>query len=309
MPVNRDAKIFIAGGSGLVGSALIRCLKNQGYSHLISPSHAELDLEDFHSVLAFFAYHQPDFVFLAAAKVGGIHANHTYPADFLVQNLRIELNVIQSAQRFGVKKLLFLGSSCIYPRLAPQPMSEKDLLSGHLEPTNSAYAIAKISGILACQSYNQQYGTNFISVMPTNLYGPKDNYHPENSHVIPGLIYRFHQAHQSKAKEVNLWGTGTPLREFLYSEDLADACIFLMNEYHDSEIINIGSGEEVTIRQLAEKIQKTIGFKGVMTFDLSKPDGTPRKLLDCSKLFSMGWKPKIHLEEGLKLAYTDFLKR
>lgn len=312
--MNKNSKVYVAGHRGLVGSAIWRVLSSEGYENLVGRSHRELDLEDQGQVQQFFDTEKPDYVFLAAARVGGIHANNTYPADFIYNNIQIQNNVIDAAYRSGVKKLLFLGSSCIYPKFAKQPMDEGQLLDGKLEPTNEPYAIAKIAGIVMCQSYNRQYGTNFISVMPTNLYGPGDNYHPENSHVIPGLLRRFHEAKEQNKEEVVVWGTGSPLREFLYSEDLARACVFLMANYdagEDStggEIVNIGSGIEVSIKELAETVKRVVGFEGKLTFDSTKPDGTPRKLLDVSRLHGMGWQHKIDLESGLKLAYEDFLK-
>jgi GDP-L-fucose synthase len=255
----------------------------------------------------FFETEKPEYVFLAAAKVGGIHANSTYPAEFIFSNMQVQMNIINASWKFGVKKLLFLGSSCIYPKYAPQPMREEALLSGQLEPTNEAYAIAKIAGIIMCRSYNKQYKTDFISVMPTNLYGPNDNYHPLNSHVLPALIRRFHEAKVNNAPKVVIWGTGNPTREFLYSDDLADACIFLMEHHSGNDIVNIGSGKEISIRDLAMTIRSAVGYDGDLEFDVTQPDGTPRKLLDCSKLHAMGWRHKIDLDQGVKLAYQDFL--
>ncbi len=304
--MNSSAKIYVAGHRGLVGSAFIRRLNNAGYLNIITKTHAELDLIDQKAVRAFFETEKPDYVFLSAAKVGGIHANNTYPAQFIYENLMIETNIIHSAYSVGVKKLLFLGSSCIYPKFAKQPMSEDQLLTGILEPTNEPYAIAKIAGIKMCESYNRQYGTNYISVMPTNLYGLNDNYHPENSHVLPALIRRFHEAKVANAPEVVVWGTGTPKREFLYSDDLADACIFLMNNYTGNEIVNIGTGEEVTIRELAEIVCAVVEYKGELKFDPTKPDGTPRKLLDCGKIHGLGWKHQISMGVGVGRAYEDF---
>jgi GDP-L-fucose synthase len=301
-------KIFIAGHNGLVGSALVRKLKDKGFNNLLLKNRSELDLTNQHAVEVFFAHEKPEYVFLAAAKVGGIYANNTYPAEFIFSNMQVQMNIINESWKYKVKKLLFLGSSCIYPKYCPQPMKEEYLLSGQLEPTNEAYAIAKIAGIVMCQSYNRQYGTNFISVMPTNLYGPNDNYHPLNSHVLPALIRRFHEAKASKAPKVTIWGTGNPTREFLYSDDLADACIFLMEKHNGNDIVNIGSGKEVTIRELAMTIKKAVGYDGEIDFDVTKPDGTPRKLLDCSKLHAMGWRHKIELNEGIKLAYQDFVR-
>jgi GDP-L-fucose synthase len=307
--MEKEASIFVAGHRGLVGSAIVRTLKSQGFNNILTKTHSELDLTNQKAVEEFFNEAKPEYVFLAAAKVGGIYANNTYPAEFAYSNMQIQCNIVNSSWKNNVKKLLFLGSSCIYPKFAPQPMREDALLSGPLEETNKAYALAKIAGIIMCQSYNRQYGTDFISVMPTNLYGPNDNYHPENSHVLPALIRRFHEAKVSKAPSVTIWGTGVALREFLYSDDLADACVFLMNNYDDSEIVNIGSGEEVSIKHLALTIKDVVEYKGELKFDTSKPDGTPRKLLDCTKLRNMGWKPKISLKEGLSLAYADFVKR
>jgi GDP-L-fucose synthase len=306
--MEKGARIFVAGHRGLAGSAIVRQLEKNGYTNLILKSHEELDLIHQRTVINFFNKEQPAYVFLAAGRVGGIYANSTYPAEFIYNNLQIQNNVIHASWQFSVKKLLFLGSSCIYPKLASQPMTEASLLSGYLEPTNKPYAVAKIAGIITCQSYNKQYGTNFISVMPTNLYGPNDNYHPQNSHVLPALLRRFHEAKENNSPAVTIWGTGTSKREFLYSDDLADACLFLMENYNDSEIVNIGSGREITIRELSETIKQVVGYKGEIEFDDSKPDGTPRKLLDCTKLHGLGWKPKIALEQGLALAYEDFQK-
>ena len=296
----------------------MRNLQSRGFDNLLTRSHAELDLTDQSAVNAFFRAEKPDYVFLAAAKVGGIHANNSYPAEFIRDNLAIQTNVIHAAYENGVKRLLFLGSSCIYPRDCPQPMKEEHLLTGPLESTNRPYAVAKISGIEMCWSYNRQYGTRYLAVMPTNLYGPGDNYHPENSHVIPGLIRRFHEAKERGEERVTVWGTGTPRREFLYSDDMADACIYLMSlpderytvylTEESAPLINIGSGEELTIRQLAEAVARTVGFDGILEFDPGKPDGTPRKLLDVSRLSSLGWKPGISLEQGLRRAYRDFLE-
>ena len=307
--MEKDAKIFVAGHSGLVGSALVRQLKLQGYTNLLLADINNLDMTDIKAINDFFSQEKPEYVFLAAAKVGGIYANNTYPADFIYINIMIETNIIHTCYKYKAKKLLFLGSSCIYPKFAPQPMKEEHLLTGTLEPTNEPYAVAKIAGIIMCQSYNRQHGTNFISVMPTNLYGPRDNYHPENSHVLPALIRRFHEAKVENRDKVIVWGTGTPKREFLFSDDLADACIFLMNNYSDSEIINIGTGIEVTIKELAETVKEVVGFEGELEFDTSKPDGTPRKLLDCTKLHGLGWRYKTTLIEGIALAYEDFLKK
>ncbi|MGD9200667.1 MAG: GDP-L-fucose synthase [Chitinispirillia bacterium] len=306
--MKKDEKILIAGYTGLVGSALVRQLKLLGYSNLICCDINNIDLTDTQAVNDFFSSESPDYVLLAAAKVGGIYANDTYPADFIFINTMIQTNIINACYKFNTEKLLFLGSSCIYPKHAPQPMSEDALLTGPLEPTNKAYAIAKISGIVMCQSYNKQYGTNFICVMPTNLFGPGDNYHPENSHVLPALLYRFHKAKETNSPSVTIWGTGKSKREFLFSDDLADACIFLMNNYNDSEIVNIGTGKEITIYDLAEIIKEVVGYTGSITLDTSKPDGTPRKLLNCTKLNNLGWKYKTSLKEGIILAYKDFLK-
>ena len=286
--------------------ALVRKLQEHGCEDVITRSFHELDLRNQQAVEDFFATERPEYVFLAAAKVGGIVANNAYPAEFIYDNLLISANIINAAYKYGVKKLLFLGSSCIYPRMCPQPMKEEHLLSGLLEPTNEPYAIAKIAGIKLCQSYNRQYGTNFIACMPTNLYGPNDNYHPQNSHVIPGMIVKMHQAKMRGDKEVMVWGTGTPFREFLYVDDLADACIFLMENYSGNEIVNIGTGVEVSIGQLAHLVKKVVGFEGELVFDTSKPDGTPRKLLDVAKLHNLGWQAKMSLEDGLQLAYADF---
>jgi len=307
--MNKAARIYVAGHRGLVGSAIVRNLKAGGFTQIIGRTHHELELTNQAAVQDFFATEKPEYVFLAAAKVGGIFANNTYPAEFAYSNLQIQNNIVHSSYQSGVKKLIFLGSSCIYPKFAPQPMREDCLLSGYLEETNKAYALAKIAGIIMCQSYNRQYGTDFISVMPTNLYGPGDNYHPENSHVLPAMIRRFHEAKVAQSPAVTIWGTGVALREFLYADDLADACVFLMNRYSDSEIVNIGSGTEVSIKELASLVQETVGYTGKILYDTSKPDGTPRKLLDCSKLARLGWKATTSLQDGLKLAYQDFLKQ
>lgn len=307
--MEKSARIFIAGHLGLVGSAIKRRLEAEGYTNLILRTLDELDLTNQQAVRDFFAAEQPQYVFLAAAKVGGIRANNVYSAQFIYENLMIECNVIHCSWEQNVKKLLFLGSSCIYPKLAPQPIKEDSLLTGLLEPTNEAYAIAKISGIKLCQMYRKQYGCNFISVMPTNLYGPGDNYHPEDSHVIPALIRRFHEAKVQGLAEVVCWGTGSPRREFLYVDDLADACYTLMHSYNETEHVNIGTGADQTIKEIAELIAETTGFKGSICWDSSKPDGTPQKLLDMSKLHSLGWRHRTELKEGLKTAYEDFLKR
>jgi len=302
--VEKGAKVYVAGHQGLVGSAILRKLISEGYSNIVTRSFQELDLRDQIAVNEFFKKEKPEFVFLAAAKVGGILANNTYPVDFLRDNLLIQTNVIDAAYRYGAKKLLFLGSSCIYPKFAPQPIKEKYLLSGELEPTNEPYAIAKIAGIKLCQAYNRQYGTNFISVMPTNLYGPGDNFDLETSHVIPALIRKFHEAKINGKDQVVVWGSGRPFREFLHVDDLADACLFLMNNYNSSEIINIGTGKDLSIAELAYLIKDIVEYDGNIVFDTSKPDGTPRKLLDVSKLFNMGWKPRITLEEGIRSTYS-----
>ena len=306
--MNKDSKIYVAGHRGLVGSAIVRELNKKGYINIIAKTHKELDLMDALAVENFFKDEKPEYVFLAAAKVGGIYANSTYPADFIYENLQIQNNVIGNAYKYGVKKLMFLGSSCIYPKMCPQPIKEEYLLSGYLEETNEAYALAKISGLKMCQYFNKQYGTNFISVMPTNLYGPYDNFHPEHSHVMPALIRRFHEAKVNGAKEVVVWGSGKPLREFLYSEDMADACIYLMENYEGNDFFNIGTGKEITIKGLAELIKEVVGYGGEIVWDSSKPDGTPRKLLDVSRLESQGWKYKMELKDGVKEAYEWYLE-
>lgn len=314
--MRQNMKIYVAGHRGMVGSAIIRELEKRGGVNIITRAHAELDLTDQQAVRAFFDAERPDQVYLAAAMVGGIHANNTYPADFIYQNLMIEANIIHEAWLAGVQKLLFLGSSCIYPRLAPQPMTEDALLTGVLESTNEPYAIAKIAGIKLCESYNRQHGTDYRSVMPTNLYGPGDNYHPENSHVIPGLIRRFHEAKISNAPTVTVWGSGTPKREFLYVDDMASASVHVLNldkDIYDLQTqpmcshINVGVDNDITIQELAESVAKATGFTGKITFDSSKPDGTPRKLMDSSRLNTLGWRPKMSLQEGLKIAYREFL--
>jgi len=302
-------KIYIAGHNGMVGSAIVRALKTRGFENLVYRTSAELDLRNQQDVERFFNEEKPDFVFLAAAKVGGIIANNTYRADFLYDNLMIVSNIIHAAYKNNVKKLLFLGSSCIYPKLAEQPIRESSLLTGPLEYTNEPYAIAKIAGIKLCETYRDQYGANFISVMPTNLYGINDNYHPENSHVLPSLIRRLHEAKVSGSKEVVIWGTGNPRREFLYADDLADACLFLMETYNEKEIINIGCGEDLTIKELAALVKSVTGYAGDFIFDTTKPDGTPRKLLDVSKLSALGWHYKTSLEAGMNIAYQDFLTK
>ena len=322
--MNKNSKIYIAGHRGLVGSALIRNLKAAGYTNLILRTHAELDLTDQAATEAFFSHEKPDYVFLAAAKVGGILANNSYPAEFIRDNLAIQTNIIHAAYKNNITRLMFLGSSCIYPKLAPQPMKEEYLLTGPLEPTNRPYALAKIAGIEMCWSYNRQYGTKYLAVMPTNLYGPGDNYHLENSHVIPALIRKFHEAKRVNAKEVVVWGTGTPKREFLYSEDMSDACIYLMNLPNDAfdgllgsdetvsgkfepPLVNIGVGEDVSIGDLAELVKQVVGYGGEIIFDTSKPDGTPRKLMDVSRLNKLGWSAPTSLLTGLSRAYADFL--
>ena len=320
-------KIYIAGHRGLVGTALMRNLRARGFTNFVTRTHAELDLTNQAAVETFFATEKPDYVFLAAAKVGGIHANNTYPAEFIRDNLAIQTNIIHAAYQNNVTRLLFLGSSCIYPKLAPQPMKEEHLLTSELEPTNRPYALAKIAGIEMCWSYNRQYGTQYLAVMPTNLYGPGDNYHPENSHVIPALIRRFHEAKVSGAPSVAIWGSGTPKREFLYSEDMADACVYLMN-LPDEEfarllwpagsplescnlglapLVNIGVGHDLTIRELAETVKEVVGYPGLIEFDASKPDGTPRKLMDVGRLNAMGWKASTSMQAGLAAAYRDFI--
>lgn len=307
--MEKNAKIYVAGHRGMVGSAIYRKLVKEGYTQLITRTSSELDLRHQQDVADFFSAEKPEYVFLAAAKVGGIIANNTYRADFLYENLCIQNNVIHEAYKTGVTKLMFLGSSCIYPKLAPQPLKEDYLLTGLLEETNEPYAIAKIAGIKMCEAYRSQYNCNFISVMPTNLYGYNDNYHPQNSHVLPALIRKFHEAKVNGSEEVNIWGSGSPMREFLFADDLAEACYFLMQNYDEAGFLNIGTGVDLSIKDLALLIKKVIGFEGELTFDSSKPDGTPRKLMDVSKLHSLGWKHKIELEEGIKLAYLDFLAK
>ena len=304
-----NSRIYVAGHRGLVGSSIIRALKERGFENLITRTHAELELMDAVAVKDFFEQAKPEYVFLAAAKVGGIHANSTYPADFMRENLIVQTNVIHESWRQGVVKLLFLGSSCIYPKLCPQPIKEEYLLSGELEKTNDAYALAKIAGIKTCQSYNQQHGTHFISAMPTNLYGVNDNFHPENSHVLPALIRRFHEAKLANVESISIWGTGTSRREFLHSSDLADAVLFLMENYDDSEIVNVGCGKDQTIKELAETIQEVVGYTGHLKFDSTRPDGTPQKILDISKINSLGWKPTISLREGLKQVYQWYTEQ
>ncbi len=304
--MNKDSKIYIAGHRGMVGGAIKRALEKRGYTIIVTRTSAELDLRKQESVAEFFALEKPEYVFLAAAKVGGIMANNTYRAEFLYDNLMIEANIIHSAYQQGVKKLMFLGSSCIYPKMAPQPLKEDYLLTGPLEPTNEPYAIAKIAGIKLCEAYRDQYGCNFISVMPTNLYGYGDNYHPQNSHVLPALIRRFHEAKEKGEPEVVVWGTGTPRREFLFADDLADACLFLMEHYNERELVNIGTGEDIPIGELAALVSKVTAYKGAISFDTTRPDGTPRKLMDVSKLHQLGWQHFTLLEEGVQAAYQDF---
>ena len=306
--MQKNDKIFVAGHRGMVGSAIVRRLRVLGYDNIITRTHAELDLTRQQDVEEFFAAEKPDYVFLAAAKVGGIGANSAQPADFMYQNMMLEMNVINSAWRNGCKKLEFLGSSCIYPRLAPQPMTESCLLTSSLEQTNEAYALAKISGLKYCEYLRRQYGADFISVMPTNLYGPGDNYHPENSHVLPALIRRFHEAKISGAESVTCWGDGSPLREFLYVDDLAELCVFLMNNYSDAETVNAGTGKELSIKELTELVAKTVGFNGRILWDTSRPNGTPRKLLDVSKATRLGWTYHTELPEGIRLTYENFKK-
>lgn len=305
--MRKDSKIYVAGHRGMVGSAIVRELERQGYHNIITRTHSELDLTDQRAVEAFFAAERPEYVFLAAAKVGGIEANDKAPADFMYQNMMLEMNVIHSAWRNGCRKLEFLGSSCIYPRLAPQPMKESCLLASSLEPTNEAYALAKISGLKYCEYLNRQYGTDFISVMPTNLYGPNDNYHPEHSHVVPALIRRFHEAKLAGARSVVCWGDGSPLREFLYVDDLANLCVFLMNNYSGNETVNAGTGKELTIKELTELVAATVGYDGRIEWDTTRPNGTPRKLLDVSKATALGWTYTTELADGLRLSYEDFL--
>jgi len=307
--MNFDSKIYVAGHNGMVGSAVCRALTKNGYTNLIVRSSKELDLRNQASVAIFFETEKPEYVFLAAAKVGGIIANNTYRAEFLYDNLCIQNNVIHQSYVNNVKKLMFFGSSCIYPKLAPQPLKESYLLTGELEKTNEPYAIAKITGIKLCETYREQYGCNYISVMPTNLYGINDNYHPQNSHVLPALIKKFHEAKSNHMANVEIWGTGNPLREFLFADDLADAALFLMLNYNDKEFVNIGVGKDLSIKELALKVKEIIGFEGDLVFDSSKPDGTPRKLMDVGKLHNLGWHHRTSLEEGVKLAYQDFLSK
>lgn len=307
--MEKNAKIYIAGHRGMVGSAIHRTLKKAGYHHFVFRSSAELDLRNQDAVRQFFEAERPEYVFLAAAKVGGIVANNTFRAEFLYDNLAIQNHVIHFSHVYGVKKLLFLGSSCIYPKHAPQPLKEEYLLTGPLEPTNEPYAIAKIAGIKLCEAYRDQYGCDFISVMPTNLFGYQDNYHPEYSHVLPALIQRFHEAKEKGLDAITIWGSGTPKREFLFADDLGEACLFLMQNYSGKDFINIGTGEDLSIMELAELIGQEVGFTGSIQLDPSKPDGTPRKLMDVSRLHALGWKHKTSLKEGIKLAYADFKNR
>lgn len=306
--MKKESKIYVAGHRGLVGSAIVRKLQSEGYANIITRTRKELDLLDQKAVTEFFANEKPEYVFLAAAKVGGIMANKDYPADFIYKNLQIQNNIIHNSYLNKVTKLVFLGSSCIYPKLAEQPIKEEYLMTGPLEPTNDAYAISKIAGIKMCQSYNKQYGTDYISLMPTNLYGPNDNFDPESSHVLPALIRRFHEAKEINSPSVTVWGSGSPMREFLHVDDLADASVHLMNNYDSTEIVNVGTGEDVTIRELAELIKEIVGYKGELIWDTSKPDGTPRKLLDVSKLHNLGWKHSIELKNGIKDTYEWYLK-
>ncbi|MCD8289387.1 MAG: GDP-L-fucose synthase [Prevotella sp.] len=305
--MERESKIYVAGHRGMVGSAIVRCLTRQGYVNIITRTHKELDLRRQADVEAFFAAERPEYVFLAAAKVGGIVANESAPADFMYDNMMLEMNVIHAAWKNGCRKLEFLGSSCIYPRLAPQPMRESCLLTSSLEKTNEAYALAKIAGLKYCEYLSRQYGADYISVMPTNLYGPNDNYHPTHSHVLPALIRRFHEAKEAGLQEVVCWGDGSPLREFLYVDDLADLCVFLMNNYSGCETVNAGTGKEITIKELAELVAQVVGYEGVIRWDTTKPNGTPRKLLDVSKARELGWTYSTELADGIRLAYDDFL--
>lgn len=306
--MNKDSKIYVAGHRGLVGSAIVRNLEEKGYTNIVCRTHKELDLTNQEAVRKFFETEKPEYVFLAAAKVGGINANNTYPADFIYENLMIQNNVIKAAHDFNVTKLLFLGSTCIYPKMAPQPIKEDYLLTGSLEETNEAYAVAKIAGLEMCKFFKRQYGDNFISCMPTNLYGPNDNFDLKSSHVMPALIRKFHEAKVNGEKTVEVWGTGTPLREFLYVDDMADACVFLMENYDGEQHVNIGTGVEVSIRELAETIKDVVGFDGELVFNTDMPDGTPRKLTTVEKLNNLGWKHKIELREGIELAYNWFLE-
>lgn len=305
--MNKNSKIYVAGHNGMVGSAIVRKLKSEGYTNIITATHKDLDLINQEETYKFFNKFKPEYVFLAAAKVGGIYANSTYPADFTYENLMVEANVIKACHLFNVTKLLYLGSSCIYPRDCQQPIKEEYILSSSLEKTNDGYAIAKIAGIIMCQKFNYQYGTNYISLMPTNLYGQNDSYDLQNSHVFPAMIRKIHEA-KINNKDVVLWGTGAPFREFLHVDDLADACLFLMNNYNSGDIVNVGTGKDISIKDLALLMKKIIGFKGDIIFDSSKPDGTPKKLLDVSKIHTIGWKHKIELEDGIKMTYNDYIK-
>lgn len=306
--MKKESKIYVAGHRGLVGSAIVRNLKSKGYTNIIGKTHKELDLTNQQAVRVFFEEEKPEYIFLAAAKVGGINANNTYPADFIYENLQIQNNVIKAAHDFKVTKLLFLGSSCIYPKMCPQPMKEEYLLSGYLEPTNEAYALAKIAGLKMCQFFNKQYGTKFISVMPTNLYGPNDNYDLENSHVLPALLRKFHEAKINNEPYVEVWGTGKPLREFLHVDDMADACVFLMENYEGNDFFNVGTGKEISIKDLAKLIKEVVGYEGELVFNTRKPDGAPRKLLDVSRIGKLGWSYKIEVEDGLKSTYKEYVK-
>ena len=306
--MEKSSKIYIAGHRGMVGSGIVRCLQNQGFTNIITRTSKQLDLRNQQAVMDFYALEKPEYVVLAAAKVGGILANNTYRAEFLHDNLAIQNNIIHQAYTHKVKKLLFLGSSCIYPKMAPQPLKEDYLLTGPLEPTNEPYAIAKITGIKMCEAYRDQYGCNFISAMPTNLYGINDNYHPENSHVLPALIRKFHEAKVSNTDAVMIWGDGSPEREFLYADDLAEALVYLLKNYNEKQFVNVGYGSDISIKDLAHSIKEVIGYTGKMNFDSSKPNGTPKKLMDSKRMFELGWKPKVSLKEGIALAYNDFLK-
>jgi GDP-L-fucose synthase len=306
--VEKSSKIYIAGHRGMVGSGIVRCLQNQGFTNIITRTSKQLDLRNQQAVMNFYALEKPEYVVLAAAKVGGILANNTYRAEFLHDNLAIQNNIIHQAYTHKVKKLLFLGSSCIYPKMAPQPLKEDYLLTGTLEPTNEPYAIAKITGIKMCEAYRDQYGCNFISAMPTNLYGINDNYHPENSHVLPALIRKFHEAKVSNTDAVMIWGDGSPEREFLYADDLAEALVYLLKNYNEKQFVNVGYGSDISIKDLAHSIKEVIGYTGKMNFDSSKPNGTPKKLMDSKRMSELGWKPKVSLKEGIALAYNDFLK-
>lgn len=307
--MEKEAKIYVSGHRGMVGSAIVRELNRLGYTNILTRTSSELDLRNQDDVASFYKKEKPDYVFVAAAKVGGIHANNVYRADFLYDNLMIQNNLIHGAYENKVKKLMFLGSSCIYPKLAPQPLKEEYLLSGYLESTNEPYAIAKITGIKMCEAYRDQYGCNFISAMPTNLYGLNDNYHPENSHVLPALIRKFHEAKITNANQVTIWGDGSPMREFLFADDLANALVYLMLNYNEKEFVNVGYGSDITIKELAETIARVVGFEGSHVYDSTKPNGTPRKLMDSSRLFATGWKPSVDLEKGIAIAYQDFLSK